>query len=361
MNSEPYRKRYKTWGIITLASVYFLILIGGVVRSTGSGMGCPDWPKCFGKWIPPTEISELPSDYKQIYADKRKQKNIKLARVLSKLNLINLSNNLVNDDAMYYELDFNSTKTWIEYLNRVLGVLVGIFIFVLTILSFKFLGNEIGITLKTIAAFVAVGLEGWIGSIVVSTNLLPFAITIHMFLAIALIALLIYTIIKSQSVVVSHAFVGFSKVSYYLLGFITVLTCIQILLGSQVRESVDQIAIGYGHINRNLWIGQLGNSFYVHRSFSLLILILNIYFLYNIHRQFGKSSTVYKISLGFNILLWMEVSLGILMAYVSIPPFSQPLHLFVATLIFGLQFSLLTFYWVSKSRSLEKSSIHYAL
>jgi len=361
MISEPYRKKYKTWGIITLASVYILILIGGVVRSTGSGMGCPDWPKCFGKWIPPTKISELPSDYKEIYADKRKQKNIKLARVLSKLNFITLSNNLVNDDSMYHELDFNSTKTWIEYLNRVLGVLVGIFIFVLTILSFKFIGNEIGITLKTILAFVLVGLEGWIGSIVVSTNLLPFAITIHMFLAIALIALLIYTILKSQSDVVPIAFAGISKRSYYLLIFITILTCIQILLGSQVRESIDQIAISFDHANRDLWIGELGNSFYVHRSFSLLILILNIYFLYNIHRALGKSSAAYKISLGFNMLLWMEVSLGILMAYVSIPPFSQPLHLFVATLIFGLQFSLLTFFWISKSRSLEKSSINYAL
>jgi heme a synthase len=335
------RNKYKTWGIVTLVSIYLLILVGGVVRSTGSGMGCPDWPKCFGQWIPPTDVSQLPSEYKEIYSEKRRQKNIKIARVLNHLNFINLSKSLLNNDTvMYQELDFNVTKTWIEYLNRLLGVFVGIFILILTIISLKYLAIDYNITINTVVSFILVGLEGWIGSIVVSTNLLPFAITIHMFLALLLIGILINTIIKSQLPIFN---VKTNKGIIMLLYIVTGITFVQILLGSQVRESIDEIAFFNQFSNRNLWIGELGNAFYVHRSFSILILFVNLFILYKIQKDYGTNNLKYKISLIFNFLLWLEVCLGIYMAYFSIPAFSQPLHLFIATMVFGLQFSLLIF------------------
>lgn len=128
-------KRFRNIGVITIASVYFLILVGGVVRSTGSGMGCPDWPKCFGSWVPPTEINQLPDNYLEVYKNKRIEKNQKLAGYLSSMGFTQLANDIFSHPSQYLETEFNVSKTWIEYLNRLVGALIGVFIFLTLIFS----------------------------------------------------------------------------------------------------------------------------------------------------------------------------------------------------------------------------------
>jgi len=183
---------FRRWCILTIISVYLLIFIGGIVRSTGSGMGCPDWPKCFGTWIPPSSKEELPKDYKEIYSNKRKLKNQKVSNYLKKLGFADLSLKILNDPSVYNEEIFNPTKTIIEYLNRVIGVLIGFFIFITFIFSFSFWKSDKIIPLLCFASLIFVGFQGWLGSIVVSTNLLPGLITIHMLVALLIVFLLIF-------------------------------------------------------------------------------------------------------------------------------------------------------------------------
>src|SRR4028118_360369 len=127
-------RTFRRFGIITIVAVYVLILVGGVVRSTGSGMGCPDWPRCFGSWVPPTDASELPADYREVYSQKRKAKNDRLAATLRRMGFEATANLITNDPSMFEEAQFNALRTWIEYGNRLIGVLIGIFIFITAVL-----------------------------------------------------------------------------------------------------------------------------------------------------------------------------------------------------------------------------------
>src|SRR5690606_32327629 len=120
--------RFRRFSLITIIAVYALIFVGGVVRSTGSGMGCPDWPKCFGSFVPPTDVSQLPENYQDIYLAKRVEKNHRFVEMLDALGFQKKAREIENDKSILIEGEFNPVKTWIEYGNRLLGATIGLLI-----------------------------------------------------------------------------------------------------------------------------------------------------------------------------------------------------------------------------------------
>ncbi len=120
-----FSKTYIRFNWLALVFIYLVVIAGSFVRITGSGMGCPDWPKCFGQWVPPTSPSELPENYKDVYSERRAVKIEKFASLLNKLGLEETSEKLMNDPNLRIEQDFNNRKTWIEYINRLFGFLAG--------------------------------------------------------------------------------------------------------------------------------------------------------------------------------------------------------------------------------------------
>jgi heme a synthase len=328
---------FKTFGTLTIISIYLLILVGGVVRSTGSGMGCPDWPKCFGQWIPPTQEAELPANYKDIYKEKRIAKNERFAKLLNGLGFDEIAYQITKDPSVLKEEPFNALKTWIEYLNRVLGVLIGFFIFLTFLFSVPYRHTDRQVVGYSFAAFVMVGIEGFLGSLVVSTNLLPILITVHMLLALAIVLVLIYALARAfyspqQTKIKPNEQPLLSKINVLLwAGLLT--SVIQITLGTQIREAIDLIAAQIA--DRSLWIDQLGLSFYIHRSFSLLILSLHLYLAYTLFtNRNGLKNWAYVLA----TLVFVEVLSGVGMAYLAVPAFLQPLHLTLAAVIVGVQF-----------------------
>jgi len=316
----------------TLIAVYFLIAVGGIVRTTGSGMGCPDWPRCFGQWVPPTSENDLPANYKETYSAHRDKKNQKFIKYLRAFGFNETANELENDKSVLVESNFNPVKTWIEYLNRLTGAVIGLFIIALFVRSWKSRKINKQIFVLSGLTLIAVIFQGWFGSIVVSTNLTTWTITIHMLLALVIVALLIYLYQLSDTELKR---LGTVKGQKWILLLCLVLLLIQVVLGTEVRAAIDRIAMS--GIDRNSWIGMLGSEFVTHRIFSWIVLIAHVILMVQMVKTKGDKA----LPRALFILILCTLLTGAGMAYFSIPAFLQPMHLLIATVTFGLQLLML--------------------
>lgn len=333
---------FRRVSLITVIAVYLLILIGGIVRSSGSGMGCPDWPKCFGNLIPPTSVDQLPANYQEIYLNKRLAKNERFVATLEKLGFSEKAKEIANDKSILVEEVFNPVKTWIEYLNRLAGVVIGLLIILTVWKSFPLGKFDRWIPILSILNLILVIFIGWIGSIVVSTNLLHWMITFHMMLALLLVSLLIYVYHRSGRLIESKGIkIDLPRRIELILLIGTILTLIQIVLGTQVREHIDIISSSLGDMLRDEWVGRIGIDFLIHRSFSIVLLGIHVLYFLWAYKYTLRRSQVNLWSQVLMVLIILEIATGMAMAYFGIPAFLQPIHLLLGSLIIGVQVILL--------------------
>jgi cytochrome c oxidase assembly protein subunit 15 len=303
---------FRKFGVLTILSVIGLIFVGGFVRASGAGMGCPDWPKCFGMWIPPISINQLPVNYQEIFGAKLKG-----------------------------EVEFNVVKTWIEYVNRLLGVLVGFFIFLTLIFSYKaYYKLQRSIFFLSLAAFVLVLFEGWLGSKVVSSELKPGMITVHMFGAIAILGVLVLAILKTYFIEGFISTLNNTQDIRFLIIISILLSIGQIVFGTQIREGIDlaQQSLGYG--SRHLWIDSVIGKVNFHGLLGLIILFLQAFINFKIGSRFlGKPILSFANFTSFFIVL--SILTGVILRYFGFPAFAQPLHLTLGVIILTFQFVIL--------------------
>ncbi len=333
-------RRFRRMALATIFLTVFLIWVGGWVRSVGAGMGCPDWPKCFGQWIPPTDAAQLPPDYKDVYANQRRQKNERIATRIEKMGFTSVAERLRNDPKMYIEEDFNTYKTWTEYVNRLIGVLVGFSIFLMLLASFRLQRVSIWLPILAGIGFFLVGFEGWLGSIVVSTRLMPGMITIHMILAMVLLMVLISAILLLEKKLNPNLKIAVPYTFFWSGLAISLVVLWQIGIGTQVRERVDVVSDALGEAQRGTWISQLGSVYQWHQYsfYAVTVAILAWFFALGSH-NFGGNSWLRRFSIATVLILGLEIMLGFLMHNFSIPALAQPLHLLLGTLLFATAFS----------------------
>ena len=294
-------KRFITFSNASIFLTLFLVMVGGFVRATGSGLGCPDWPKCFGMWIPPISFDQLPSGF--------------------------------SPD------QFNPLKTWIEYINRLIGVLIGFSILLAAALSIPLRKKSPSTTVLSISGLVLVIIQGLIGATVVFSELEGYLITIHMVVAIAILFVLISANVKART---SFDFQGsnVSPVSIAqknILLTILILSFVQIVVGTQVREHVDMLDYT-SDLSRNLWLDSIGFLYEFHRSFSWLILLGSGFMVWDTVRKNTAVTRVQKWSGIVLVLVVMQFVIGVVLDRFALPPAFQMLHLTSATALVCAQY-----------------------
>ncbi len=298
----PY-DRFLKLAMATVAATLFLIFIGGLVRATGAGLGCPDWPKCFGVWIPPTSAADLPAGY----------------------------------DAA----DFNAVKTWTEYVNRLIGVLIGLLITATALSSLRFRKSNPVVTYSSAGAFVLVLFQGWLGGMVVRSGLHEGLITAHMLLAMVIVGLLMLGTFKASArpgrwVLPAGTRSWLTTLSLVLL----VISLVQMGLGTQVREHVDVAKNAMPPVPRAQWLEGAGWIDGVHRSFSWVVLVA-VALLMRAVRRPDMPAWVRKWAYAVAGLVGLQIAAGIGLAYLEMPAPLQVVHLSGAAGLVSAVFVLL--------------------
>ena len=287
-------RTFRRLAVVTTALTYALIAVGGLVRASGAGLGCPDWPRCFGSWIPPASAAELPPQF----------------------------------DAS----QFNVELMWTEYLNRLLGVSVGFAILATAIAAWGYRRRAPGITWASVAALLLTGYEGWLGGRVVAHELAPWIVTAHMLVALVIVLLLLWATVESfvveQGTVPAAAALPLGRGALAVIALLLV----EIAIGTQVRGRVD---VALELVTRNAALDAVGPIEVVHRAAAGLVLIgVSGLWLLALARYRQHRAVVWAAH-GVLLCTLLQISAGAILKTRALPPPAQVLHLTTASLLLG--------------------------
>ena len=293
--------RFRQISFISTGLTYLLIFVGGMVRVAGAGMGCPDWPKCFNRWIPPTSIDQLPD-----YIDPAK---------------------------------FNIVLAWIEYCNRLFGAVVGITITMTAFYALKDYKHISRIKWAALAAFFLTLVEGWLGAVLVHTVLNPITITLHLLLALIIVMLLLYAAQESYYIENPDT----EKNSQYpqkldwAFGVLAGLLLVEVILGTEIRGGLEMIRKDNPMVDSIFLLKMLGPFKYIHTILGFVITGIAGWIWFKCVKQSqNPSSIMVQSSTAILLLILSQIIMGEVLVFFEVIPLIQLFHMWVASWILGL-------------------------
>ena len=299
--------RFRRFAFATCAATYLLIWVGGLVRVSGAGLGCPDWPRCFGRWIPPTDVSQVPPGI---------------------------------DPSL-----FNVTLAWIEYVNRLIGVSVGLLILGAALLATKDLRRYPGLLWPTWAAAILVAFQGWLGAQVVSSKLEPTVITAHMVLALIIVSLLVWVVVRAWRL--EHPDDGrdarYPAGTTGLLVLLWAVALFQLGLGTHLRGLFETLTDRFPLMADRELIWSAGMPAHLHLILGIAFALFTVWVCWRILTESQHPSWVVSFGAWSSAILVIALTLiGFAFVATGIPPLVQLFHAWVASLLVGALLVLLT-------------------
>ena len=305
-------EKYFRFSIVSIITTYLLIFFGGLVRVSGAGMGCPDWPKCFGRWIPPTNINQVP----EIYLEK-----------------------------------FNIVLAWVEYINRLFGAVVGFVILLSCLFAYLYFKENKDVFFPILAALLLTLVEGWLGSVLVHSVLNPITITLHLLLALIIIGLIIYSAIRAYIVINGNSEMNSNypqKVKWLVFSIITCMV-IEIIIGTEIRGALDMSRKDNPLVEGAILLKMLGSFKYAHTVLGILLISITYYLrkiLINLKLSCSRLM-LFSVNSMF-VIFFLQILLGEFLVFFDVKPVVQLFHMWFSSLLIGLGVAQYTCFKISK-------------
>lgn len=298
---------FRRFALLSTIGTYIVIFAGGLVRVSGAGLGCPDWPKCFGGWIPPLSAADLP--------------------------------------ATINPTTFNFTLAWIEYLNRLSGMILGLLIATTAVLAIVHYRRTPRIVFPSIGAVLLVAFQGWQGGQVVLSELHSLTVSIHLVIALVIVSLLIY--VAQQAFYLEEADIvaatSYPSAVSATAAMLWVLTVVQMVIGANVRAEIEALIVSSPLATDHELLALVSGIKYAHVFLGVVVAAIAFAIGIMVYRTTPQPDPIVRLSVWSMILLVaVQMSLGTGLIAVALPPLLQLFHVWVASLFIGILLMLYT-------------------
>ena len=274
---------------LLLGATIALVVIGVIVRATDSGMGCPDWPLCYGQLIPPTTDS---------------------------------------GDVIAY-------KAWLEWIHRAIAAMIGLIVLAVVALALRNLKDRRSLQGASIALLGLVLFQAWLGRQTVLESNSGASVTAHLASAMAFVGLQVWVLARSGY---AETLGGIRRASGSVVAPIVAAGAIYALLlfGSNVTGTDTGLLYpDWPLMGGTLFppITELSTPMILHRYATAIVALILISAIWIVRREKGSPARVRQLLTYAAAVFAVQCVIGAVQIFTKLAPWTQTLHVALATVI----------------------------